>query len=794
MLWWRALEVIDVIYECTHLRRRQLLNKRGHKHPETGGILQSMILEEQQQDYILTTVTRFQQAFTKDLDIFKSHCTVFCTSSTMALEILLASGCDFLTRLEFGMYNVHQYDYMSGQVALDRINALMFRNRELQHLSLRIPSKRCWAYQWNRRGTQSTVEAILPSSTSTFVTSPSMFLELSMQYSALKSISIANTMLTLDFLKTLLESCPDLLSLNLININMQSQTIEEGYPRHVILEPHILHRNPNAQLVSVKVEGGILYEQLIWSLVIYSPVLESFHCSKLMYADPVHAGYTDLTVMDVIRRIAEPLNSLRSLHLTHWRPRHNDILKSLLKVLPRLEDLQLMYIRLHFFIPVPPLAAVDATTGEGTVMDATVELIHTEATIDNNSGSHTTDTREPSFFLPYLRRVVLVDLQGPGITVNDHFRFLRSLPALEYARVKLETNLIIDEMQPRRVVDDPASLSSSFFLLPKNDDDDDELDSFRNTRSIELILNPGHRSILAKIFRCAPKCTSVQLYYQPLPSSCFWQNPVLRSRCLQQNQELEQGQRQGRHQSQQQRLQGPLWLRELLRRHQETLTSVSFQDPRVPNIDDAALLILQRCQRLKHFQGGSGAVAVRCTEENMSDPWACKDLETLKVFMDCNLDDDNGNSNNNNNNNNDDDDDDVDEDINSKKSSESRFQCIQRALFKQLGSLSKLRTLAISGGGDLVGVDYSLKTGLNLLEALTELEELDARVTDLKDSTTSLFLDDEAVFKVCEAMEQLAFIQYVAMVIVKTVDVFIRIYKNSAKSSIIDPKRGYIRP
>ncbi|KAG0003355.1 hypothetical protein BGZ65_001782 [Modicella reniformis] len=73
-----------------------------------------------------------------------------------------------------------------------------------------------------------------------------------------------------------------------------------------------------------------------------------------------------------------------------------------------------------------------------------------------------------------------------------------------------------------------------------------------------------------------------------------------------------------------------------------------------------------------------------------------------------------------------------------------------RALFARLAQLTNLRKLAICRGENNPGVDLSLKTGLDLLAPLEQLEELDVRQSTKEDS---LWLDDEVVCRISVNME-----------------------------------------
>ncbi|KAF9160826.1 hypothetical protein BGX20_002375 [Mortierella sp. AD010] len=172
--------------------------------------------------------------------------------------------------------------------------------------------------------------------------------------------------------------------------------------------------------------------------------------------------------------------------------------------------------------------------------------------------------------------------------------------------------------------------------------------------------------------------------------------------------------------------------------HKDTLRDVSVQSNELSSLGPTLLEILRNCPRLRRLEVmGRTSIALKCTVGNLSMPWVCSELEVLDVFMDCTHSDEFPSGANNN--------------LFGIDMITPSFLQTQRVLFERLASLPNLRKLAICrGGGDIPSVDFSLKTGLGILSTLTKLEELDVRAIEIPEGGSTLFLDDDVVYRVCE--------------------------------------------
>ncbi|KAG0016836.1 hypothetical protein BGZ80_008873 [Entomortierella chlamydospora] len=303
-----------------------------------------------------------------------------------------------------------------------------------------------------------------------------------------------------------------------------------------------------------------------------------------------------------------------------------------------------------------------------------------------------------------LKRVVLIGLEGKYISAHEQVQFLRSLPALESIEFGIGGYCAVyglPKWQPKP--------STNAARIPDF--------QFEKVKTFDVTLKtaPQPRK-LARIFGLFPpgKCTSVHF--------CRPQINYTDHRYV------------AEHTGDKFDLEWPGGL--LL--HKDTLRDVSIQGSELSSLEPTLLEILQNCPRLKRLEVmDRTSIALKCTVDNLSVPWVCSELEVLDVFMDCTHSNESPSGVNNN--------------LCGIDMVTPSFLQTQRVLFERLASLPNLRKLAICrGGGDIPSVDFSLKTGLGILSTLTKLEELDVRVIGIPEGGSTLFLDDDVVYRVCE--------------------------------------------
>ncbi|KAK3822779.1 MAG: hypothetical protein J3Q66DRAFT_330115 [Benniella sp.] len=425
-------------------------------------------------------------------------------------------------------------------------------------------------------------------------------------------------------------------------------------------------------LKSLYAESGSMLQSVFWFFLGCSTVLQSVRLEHVRITD----GPPTILPPQTFRTITSLF--MDGLHL------HRTMLRILLASCPGLEELEMHETYIH--------RSEEEEDGGGPSSSVFPTIA---AEIDFTSPT----TAPEQSFLPNLRVVVFKYLRDSSsrLFVFEQIEFLRWLPALESVRV------FLDSFPSHREMTD----------LTNNG-------GFGKVKDFELNLHALRPHTLPAIFQLVPKCTSIRFpgvqleNYAMFPRLHPTQVEKWRRGALPNDQALMEG--------------------EIFRKYSQSLEHLHFNG-QVPLSASTLLPVLQFCRRLKHLDG-TGTTILKCTLENMKTPWVCKELETLKIFLDCGGTDEAKNQ-------------DDSELIGIDKVTED-FVLTQRALFTRLAQLTNLRTLVIWQGGNNPGVDLSLKTGLGLLAPLKRLEELDVRQST---SEAPLWLEDEIVYRICDNMD-----------------------------------------
>ncbi|KAF9364663.1 hypothetical protein BGX34_000834 [Mortierella sp. NVP85] len=456
------------------------------------------------------------------------------------------------------------------------------------------------------------------------------------------------------------------------NPNLISLKLFYSYGDYTATNPPPPRRSFHNNLKSFCAEGGSMLQSVFWLLLGCSTVLQSV---RLIHSD-IRDGPPTILPQQTFRTITSLV--LDGPHL------HRTVLRTLLASCPGLEELEL-----HDILIIHPEEEED---GGGPISSIF-------PTIAAEAGVTSTTTAPEQSLLPNLRVVVfkyLYDSSSP-LVVFEQIEFLRWLPALESVRVFLDRFPVHREM---------TDLTND--------------GGFGKVKDFELNLHALRPYTLPRIFQLVPKCTSIRfLEFQTadhaiIPRLHPTQGEVWQREALSNDQALMEG--------------------EIFRKYSQSLEHLHLNG-QVPLSASTLLPVLRFCRRLKHLDG-TGTMILKCTLENLKTPWACEELETLKIFMDCGGTDEAKSQ-------------DDSELIGIDKVTED-FVLTQRALFTRLAQLTNLRTLAIWQGGNNPGVDLSLKSGLGLLAPLKRLEELDVRQST---SEAPLWLEDEIVYRICDNMD-----------------------------------------
>ncbi|KAF8951380.1 hypothetical protein BGZ46_004012 [Entomortierella lignicola] len=368
-------------------------------------------------------------------------------------------------------------------------------------------------------------------------------------------------------------------------------------------------------------------------------------------------------------------------------------LRYLLAACPHLQQLHLAAISFvdPNYNPLPFFPFVATTGSSNSDSDPT-----TPTTLSDQDDGR--NVLPGAAYFKNLKHVVLDKLIGRFMSAHEQAQFLKSLPALEYVEFAIGPDCAIFAMLPT-YVDPPKE------PLPIPDF------KFENVKEFILSVKNLSERRMAKLFGLIPpqKCTTLNIHQDRFSqwlavegdgdgSALEWPEGLFL-----QNNSLEE-------------------------------IHIAGDGDKCLGLEDLISEILQRCAHLKRLEAtGRRSLAMWCTVENLSVPWVCSELEHLQMFMDCTHSND------------------PRETLFGIDMVTPAFQETQRLLFERIGSLKKLRRLAICRGGDIPSVDFSLKTGLESLCGLKELEELDVELVECGEST--VYLDQDVFYRICENMQ-----------------------------------------
>ncbi|KAF9354058.1 hypothetical protein BGX26_008133, partial [Mortierella sp. AD094] len=659
--------------------------------------------QQEQQEQQQPEMTKSKEAFLEIfLPYFQSNfarsdmgttqtCVEFNTGSPWAIEILEASGCDTLQRLD--LCHLDFSSFGSRQLS-QKIKGIIHRNKNLRHLVLNIRYHSNETDHWNAKlETLSSEQS--PASTSTPTSSA--------LDTPLPPIPLSSSLKTI----TLVRSAPTFVSM--MDIICLSPVLETFDIRHVWHRSTLNQFELSPTLSSLKSYKSsmrtfnIFFTDIhlpnwqLWPILYCSPHLKSIHWRHVRFMDP----YPPVTQPQEEFPPEATTTAMPTLHPSLVR---FEGLTSIIIELCTLEKEQLLYM-LAACPNLQRLHLVDIYLRDQDIEKPFWFFPTSAATSSSSSSAFSPDqvNQQPvspsDAYFKNLKCVVLMGLGGKYISAHEQVQFLRSLPALESIELGIGGNC--SSYGSPRLQPEPSETAH----IPDF--------QFEKVKKFDLTLKTALPRKLARIFGLLPpgKCTSLH----------FRTTEEYRLDLAE-------------HTGGKFDLEWPGGL--LL--HKNTVQDVSIQGSEFSSLGPMLLEILQNFPRLKRLEVMDRAsIALKCTADNLSVPWVCSELEVLDVFMDCTHS--NGQA------------DEVNKNLLGIDMVTPSFFQTQQVLFERLASLPNLRKLAICrGGGDIPSVDFSLKTGLGILSTLTKLEELDVRVIEVAGGESTMFLDDDVVYRVCE--------------------------------------------
>ncbi|KAF9204811.1 hypothetical protein BGZ49_004828 [Haplosporangium sp. Z 27] len=700
LLWWDALENLH----STLSKRAKQLQLLPTEYEAERGLLLDRILNY----FRLYFETKIPSALS---DI----CVKINSKHQWIADFLAASGCDSLRYLTIG----HNYPSKDTdlQIVNDITNTIIHRNKNLQYLGLILPTFITYKYIWK---TTLPSQSMIQSKLEPTAMDKPIYLSSSLRSIALKDsiIDINSTLNILCCLSSVIESFefygvrlsynydePGSTSPppNLPTVKSNVKTLRlprfEFYgirPSYDYDEPGSTSPPPNLPTVksnvkTLRLSRTAIPDWMLWVILGYTPELKSIYAIEI-YIEPL--PLVDETPIPSPYPVT-PLHcdNITSISFNMCTMQRSQ-LRYLLAACPHLQQLHLAAISFvdPYYNPLPFFPFVATTGSSNSDSDPTIPT----ALSDQDDGRN---VLPGAAYFKNLKHVVLDKLIGRFMSAYEQAQFLKSLPALEYVEFTINPDCAIFAMLPTYVDPPTEPLSIPDF-------------KFENVKEFILSAKNLSERKMAKLFGLIPpqKCTTLNIhqdrFFQWLAvegdgdgSALTWPEGLFL-----QNNNLER-------------------------------IHITGDDDKCLGLEDLIPGILQRCTHLKRLEAtGRRALAMWCTVENLSVPWACSELEHLQIFMDCTHSND------------------PRETLYGIDMVTPAFQETQRLLFERIGSLKKLRRLAICrGGGDIPSVDFSLKTGLESLCGLKELEELGVELVECDEST--VYLDQDVFYRICENMQ-----------------------------------------